>query len=253
MKNIYVSIITILILIMSNQKLSSTEPDAFSGDFCIVGKAGFNITATIEIVSVPFEGITEPKDSFNIPVNRVLEIQNGIYWKFFRPGQSTIQNNMAYMTKTMDTDGNIFDIGHCSGIEFPLPNENLSWGFAKYKITISVAETNEKYQFYINSLDSKYGRTYTGGYSRDLYVRYLSESPLNRRILFSKKHNDSVEIAIDTIATWDSLANGKPSKEYKLWKVILGQDNPMEKNFYARTTPFPISPRAMVDNSIREL
>ncbi|MFA5011455.1 MAG: T9SS type A sorting domain-containing protein [Ignavibacteria bacterium] len=157
------------------------------------------------------------------------------------------------MTKTMDTDGNIFDIGHCSGIEFPLPNENLSWGFAKYKITISVAETNEKYQFYINSLDSKYGRTYTGGYSRDLYVRYLSESPLNRRILFSKKHNDSVEIAIDTIATWDSLANGKPSKEYKLWKVILGQDNPMEKNFYARTTPFPISPRAMIDNSIREL
>ena len=71
---------------MSNQKLSSTEPAAFSGDFCIVGKTGFNITATIEIVSVPFEGITEPKDSFNVPVNRVLEIQNGIYWRFLDQG-----------------------------------------------------------------------------------------------------------------------------------------------------------------------
>ena len=253
MKNIYVSIITILILIMSNQKLSSTEPDALIGDFCIVGAASFNITASIEIVSVPFEGITQLQDTNLNPFNRIREIQNGIYWRFFRPGYATIQNNMAYLKRTMNTDGNIFDLGHCSGGEFPLTNDNLSWGFAKYKITISIAETNEKYQFYINSLDSKYGRNYTGGYSRDLYVEYLSDSPLNKRIVFSKKHADSVKTAIDTIATWDTLANGIPSKEYKLWKVILGQDNPMEKNFYARTTPFPISPRAMVDNSIREL
>jgi len=253
MKKIYVSIIMILILTISNQNLSSTEPDGFMGDFCIVGAAGFNITATIEIASVPFEGITQPKDSFNVPINRVLEIQNGIYWRFFMPGQSTIQNNMAYMTKTMNADGNIFDIGHCSGGEFPLPNDNLSWGFAKYKITISVAGTKEKYQFYINSLDSKYGRNFTGGYSRDLYVEYLPSMPVNRRVVFSKKHDNFPIIAIDTIATWDTLANGKPSKEYKLWKVILDQDYPMEKNFYARTTPFPISPRAIYDNHIREL
>jgi hypothetical protein len=89
------------------------------GDFGIVGALGYNITATIEIVSVPFEGITEPKDSFNVPINRVLEIQNGIYWRFFMPGQSTIQNNIARMSRTMNIEGNIFDIGHCSGGEFP--------------------------------------------------------------------------------------------------------------------------------------
>jgi hypothetical protein len=134
------------------------------------------------------------------------------------------------------------------------PNDNLSWGYAKYKITILVAETNEKYQLYINSLDSKYGRVFTGGYGRDLYISYYPNNPINKKVVFSKKHatNNNLEV-IDTIATWDTLANGKPSKEFKLWKVILGQDNPMEKNFYARTTPFPISPSVIYDNHIREL
>ncbi|MBN1634334.1 MAG: hypothetical protein JW917_09235, partial [Ignavibacteria bacterium] len=251
-KTIKLIILMLAFLFVTGNK-SIAQYDALSGDLGIVGNPNYTITAAIEIVSVPFEGITNPKSGYGEPLNRVGKVQNGIYWRFFQQSPNPLlEYDMAYLCKTEKTYGMIFDIGHCSGTEFPESSISYAWGFAKYKITIHIAETSEKYQLYLNSLDSKYGMVNAGGYGRDLYFDYKSNLPESRRLVFLIGYNQSVA-GYDTVATWDTLSNGKPSKEYKLWEVILNQGNPMEKNFFTRTTPFPVSPRVIFDNKIREL
>lgn len=86
-------------LILFSSKICNAQEKHLSGDFGIFGAGGFTITATLEIVSVPFEGITEPKDGYGEPLNRVGKVQNGIYWRYFTPPPNPmLQRNLAYLS-----------------------------------------------------------------------------------------------------------------------------------------------------------
>jgi len=244
-------ILVLLIISFKIQNLMAQEEKGFSGDFRIVGASGYDITATMEVVSAPFEGLTDPKPLYVDPVNRVGQIQNGCYWRFYETqAGSPLKTNIAYLSRTFNANGNIFDLGHCSGIEFPDVQE--AWGFAKYKITVYVAQTGEKYQLYLNSLDSKYGMIYTGGYGADLTIKYDISLLQNKRLVFYKTRY-GVTTQIDVIETTDVLPDGQPSKEFKLWEVVGGYNSPLETNFSVRSTPFPINPRLIELQHIRVL
>jgi len=165
MKKIAKIILIVFISFLNIQNLFSDEPEVLNGDFGICKKDGYNIFVKIEAVSVPFEGITSPKTNYQYPVNRVGVVQNGAYWRFFSNTNSLphAQRNIAYITGE-DLNGGgtdpFLDFGHCSGCEYPQNNIYVTWGFARYKITIvaqevSVPQNIYTFKFYLNSLDSK--------------------------------------------------------------------------------------------------
>lgn len=159
MKKTVKIILMVFFLCLLNNKIYSQDPDALSGDFGITGQLGYNTYAIIEAVSVPFEGITRPQTEY-IQFNRMFQIQNGAYWRFFTNSNSHIEGNVAYITGSAinpGTSSTFLDLGHCSGYEYPNSNMNATWGFAKYKYTFYVSATNETYSFYFDYTDSKYG------------------------------------------------------------------------------------------------
>ncbi len=254
-------ILFVLIVIFFNQNLFS-QPDVLNGDLGIFGKFGYRISATMEVVSAPFEGITAPKVNY-IPYNRVEQIQNGASWRFFNTDNTVITRQIAYVTgfkegnePTVDESA-FLDFGHCSGEEYPQYNINVTWGFAKYKIAITAQQMSSPqnictFKFYLNSLDSKFQESLNqGGYRADLKIKF---EPINEenipRIRFYKMNPG--EQTIGYIYTSDIL-NGEPTKEYKVWEVVPQTPVNPTKNFFAKTTPFPICPRMINSHKIRVL
>jgi hypothetical protein len=250
-------ILFVLIILLFNQAVFS-EPDILNGDLGICRKTGYNISAIMEASSVPFEGITYPKSEY-YSYNRVDQIQNGVYWRFYI-NYPVLKRNIAYISGIDENTGNdnaFLDFGHCSGHEYPQENINVSWGFAKYKITyiaqqVSYPHNSYTFKFYLNSLDSKYQDDISqGGYGADLYIAFEPTNEENiPRIRFYKMYPG--EQTIGYIYTTDVI-NGEPTKEYRVWEVV--PQNPVNptKNFNAKTTPFPICPRLINSQHIRVL
>ena len=138
-----------IIVLFFNQNLFS-QPDPLNGDLGICRSIGHNIYVKMETASAPFEGITSPKPGSGEPLNRVGQIQNGAYWRFYQINNApTILRNIAYITG-IDQNGlnnNAFmDFGHCAGKEYPQSNITHTWGFAKYKITITAQQVTVQVQ-----------------------------------------------------------------------------------------------------------
>ncbi|RPI14526.1 MAG: hypothetical protein EHM58_16305 [Ignavibacteriae bacterium] len=228
------------------------QSDGFVGDWRIQAKGNNSndeVLVKIEIVSFVFEGINNYNHRYRIynRFNDPGEIYNGVTHRLFDSSSNhyveyPLQEHSQLTTGTTQND---MDMCHTGGGE--LKDTPLAWGFAKYKVTIKVA--NEKYTCYFNCLDSKYGKdSYEGRniYGADFSIRYVNTRPLNHRVILLGTLYGYDEVIIDSVATWDTLSNGQPSKEFKVWEILYpnkpNPGQPWERNFKARTTPFPIHP-----------
>jgi hypothetical protein len=87
-------ILFIIIFILTLNIVISQE-SADIGDLMISVDENSNIKVTLEVVSLPFEGCTDPDAA---TFNRIDSIQNGSYFKFFRSNmRDTFQ--IAYIHK----------------------------------------------------------------------------------------------------------------------------------------------------------
>ena len=134
-KNCFIALFFLFLAGYLFSQENNVQPNAFSGDLRVTGTPGYTITATMKIASVPFEGITNPKPDF-YQYNRVNKIQNGTIWRYFESLTSKREEFIDLLTNTGNTNGNLLDIGHCSGREFPDGSITGTWGFAKYFVTI---------------------------------------------------------------------------------------------------------------------
>ena len=83
--------IAILIIMYCTQYLAGqSNPDALSGDmgFKMSANSNYKMQVTMTCASIPFEGLTNPRNQFK-PFNRVGKVQNGSIWRFFS-SQGTI-------------------------------------------------------------------------------------------------------------------------------------------------------------------
>ena len=175
----------------------------------------------METISLSFEGITQ--NPTYQQYNRYGNIQNGSYWRFFTSQSEKIEYQISFIQKSGNLSGNVLDLGHVNGAEFPHTNIEGAWAFAKYQITFTIGQ--EKYKCYFNSLDSRYGvDTSYGAYSsygRDWHFRYDNSLTANRRLVCYWYSDATGTTPYDTLSCGDTLSNGEPSKEFKVWELIL--------------------------------
>lgn len=240
----------ILFFVLSGILYSQT----LQADFGVVASGNTpydNTLVKIEAVSLVFEGINNYQHSWRIynRYNDPGEIYNGFMHRLFDSYTTFTDYPLEEHSQSMTgTNSNIIDMGHCGGRE--LPGIALAWGFAKYKVTIKVA--NEKYVCYMNCLDSRYGTEGWQNHERyiaDIKIRYDRDRPQNYRVVLEATLIGTTFTVIDSVATWDTLSNGEPSKEFKVWKMLYNRTEPWEKDFKARTTPFPINPNIIYETT----
>jgi hypothetical protein len=109
------------------------------------------------------------------------------------------------------------------------------YGFGKYLVTIeNLVHPEKSINFYWNTLDSKCGQDSVFGmnYHTDIYFGY-----------FVTQDSTYVEITgTDLPNLHETINTNQQFKEITVWKAFFGRNEPVEKNFYARSTPFPINP-----------
>jgi hypothetical protein len=68
-------------------------------------------------------------------------------------------------------------------------------------------------------------------YHHDWGLNYDTIYPLNYRVKLTEASEQNH--ILDSLSTFEI-------KEFKPWKIIYGRDEPWERKFYARTTPFGV-------------
>lgn len=249
LNRILVTCLTSIIFFLSCN-ISYGQPDVLNGDLGVFGWSDYSITYTMKVVSPPFEGLTHIKNVY-IPFNhRLGKVQNGKIWRFYINNSEKLEYDIDNIQKTT-SEYCIFDLGHSSGIEFENTGINGAWSFARYLITFNVHSTNKKYSFFFNCLDSKYGQLINGNlYGADFYFEFL---PSLDKVQISYYISGIGNVIVGSVFSYDTLSGGLPSKEFKVWEILKNSANPLERKFYVSTTPFPICPASVENNSIRNL
>lgn len=251
----------IIIMICSHYLEGQSNPDALSGDmgFKMSANSNYRMQVTMTCASIPFEGLTNLRNQFK-PFNRVGKVQNGSIWRFFSSqGIIGAERNIYKISSNILNYNEVFDLMHSSGSEYE-SSINYVYGYAKYLVEILIYYNNietERYRYFYNTLDSKFGgkdtTSNTTYYIGDLYVRYNVDLPLNRRLeIFKDVRSGPIQgnIPIDTISTADTLNDGTPTKEVKVWEQKYPPSSfPVEQNFYASTTPFGLRPEVYYENA----
>lgn len=191
-------------------------------------------------VSVSFECLNSIHNS-NYVYNRFQQIQIGSFHRRFNESSYEDKNIVYYNSFEAYRSVSCFS-------EWG-PSSRPGWGFAKYLVTL--VDTNnsaDTFRFYWNSLDSKLGTVNWQGtdYYRDFYIAYREVNNSSSDYGFVVYTDYSSQMTYhDTIRIEDQY------KEIKLWDIVYGREEPWERKFYARTTPFPVTP-FQVDDTLRE-
>ncbi|KXK06372.1 MAG: hypothetical protein UZ04_CHB001000375 [Chlorobi bacterium OLB4] len=222
---------------------SSFSIEAYSqgagGDFYLINEDN-SIIVEFEItcVSIPFEGLNNQLNGF-AQYNRVGVQQNGSSGRIFE--SNTVTNYNGILRYKFEGGYHINFLGFLATADLQPPVNGKALPLGKFKITVKVQGTDEKYSLYFNNLDSKYGTGNWQGeniYGADWYVKLRADLPAYNRLAIHYAHGG--QYVYDTVSSADTLANGEPSKEFKVWEILYDRDEPWEKNFYARTIPFPV-------------
>ncbi len=208
---------------------------SYNGDltFATVNTA---FSFTFQAVSIPFEGIT---NRTFYPSNRLDLIFNGCYHRRFEVNNTFRDWGINYRHLYLSAGAQIILLG--SMWDDLGGYTDSAWGFAKYKVTMQ-RNDGVVFWWYWNSLDTKYGKDSIYGidYRRDWVFSY--NSSLQAFILSSDN------------TYYDTLYQSESGKEYKVWELLYNRQEPWEKNFKARTTPFPINPEILyTTNNFRQL
>lgn len=265
MNNTSKIVINIIIALFCSQYLAGqTNPDGLSGDmgFKLSANSSYKMQVTMTCASIPFEGLTNPRNRFR-PFNRVGKVQNGSIWRLFS-SQGTLgaERNIYKISSNELSNNEVFDLMHSSGSEYE-SGINYVYGYAKYLVEVLIyynSVVSERYRYFYNTLDSKFGGKDTLSdstyYIGDMYIEYDNMLPVNKRLkIYKDIRSGPVQglIPIDTISTTDTLTDGTPKKELKVWEIKYPPSSfPEEQNFYASTTPFGFRPEIIENQQTTE-
>ncbi|MBW7855399.1 MAG: hypothetical protein H3C44_04015 [Ignavibacteria bacterium] len=217
--------VTLLVLFFSG--FANGQMD-YTGDLSFINNSNNEtITVTVECTSIPFEGSNQNLNTNSY--NRVDTLQNGSIYRRFTWENGKTDYNIYYHKFDITPNETGVNIAHCSAN--PTSGQRV-WGYGKYKITIF--DGTNSYIAYLNNLDSRYSAPVNGlNYANDFVFEYYG---VNQDVIF-KGNGDS--LYTDTIPVYDPA---DPIQEFKVWKIIQNSDVPLERRFYARTTPFGLRP-----------
>ncbi|HCN37498.1 MAG TPA: hypothetical protein DIS94_07300, partial [Bacteroidetes bacterium] len=243
----FISVIIIIFTLLLHRSNAQESQSSQCGNFTFFNKvSGTTFLLEIKSISIPFEGLNRSSISWS-QYNRLFLPQNGSTGRLFF--QDSVKRDWTNILMHKENLIGPTGTGHYTemqtgdvdgGLEGCIDDRVI--GFGKFIITLSRVGSNEKYSFYWNNLDSKYGMDSWQGqnvYSRDWIFEIRNDLPVNSRLVIG--HTGSGTTYLDTILTSDTLSNGEPSKLFTPWKIIYNRETPWAKEFYARTTPFPIS------------
>ena len=184
----------------------------------------------MEAVSIPFEGLNRA-DSNTSSNNRINIIQNGNIYRAYSSNTVFIDSQIV-LHQIFNTTGN-YRLASCfsESVNYDLPR----WGFAKYLITIhNRSEPSKSIKFYINTLDSKLGTdTIPGsGYHADWGIYYFGDTIPYVKFCAHCGNSDSLVRYI---------YQSDIPQEVTMWDLFYNRNTPLEKNFFARSSPFPFS------------
>jgi hypothetical protein len=229
-KRIVVLVIAIFAMLLSDK----THSQDYQGDLGIRNNTNQGIIARISLVSIPFDGITANINTGTY--NRIDTLQNGSLTRVFNSNNTYTEYPLHYFYKQLLTNGSSLQLGLVGGNP---SDANHGYGHGVYEIYIEVPSINKKYKALFNCMDSKYGAPINGvTYGRDFNFTYLGE---NDDVLFTANSN--------FVATLRPFTDGQTVQEFKVWEMCGFGNQPLEQRFYARTTPFGISPE-IIENTI---
>lgn len=200
-----------------------------------IGSGSTDVYVTMKIKSIPFEGLNKdkPYNRYNLDFNgskhRRYSYENpNIHWDY---PITLFEGNSIYA---------------CS-CWYEEPQGSPIYGFAIYEITITPTEYPDKaIMFYFNTLDSKLGTEsvnvpgYQGKpYHADLQISYTYH-PVKPFVTIKSE-------ACQWIIPQNVDFN-EQGKEIKIWNLFFELNEPLGKDFQARTTPFPINSIMLHDN-----
>lgn len=197
--------------------------------------SNIDVYVTMKIKSIPFEGLNKDK-----PYNRYNLDFNGSKHRRY----SYENPNIHWDYPITLFEGNTIYACSCWYEE---PQGSPIYGFAIYEITITPSEyPNKAIMFYFNTLDSKLGAEsvnvpgYQGKpYHSDIDIGY----DYNAGSPFVKIYSSSSSWIIPQYVHYY-----EQGKEIKIWNLFFELNEPLGKDFQARTTPFPINPLLLHDN-----
>ncbi|KXK03755.1 MAG: hypothetical protein UZ04_CHB001001397 [Chlorobi bacterium OLB4] len=192
-----------------------------------------NCFIRLKTVSVPFEGYNRA-DKNLAQFNRVGVALNGdLHRRFYTQNLFTERSHIFFEYTGAGGTRLVSSFSETG------PTNYYGWTYAKYLFEIvDLSFPSDTFKFYWNALDSKIGsRNWQNEvYFRDWEFKYRVLPSNERAILIFGKGGEPVEgVYYDTVFLSDQY------KEIKLWKLLYDREQPWERNFYARTTPFPIS------------
>lgn len=226
-------VLVCLTLCFANISISQDYP----GDFGIRNYTTTPITVKVFARSIPFDGLT--LESSHNQYNRFDTLQNGSYCRRFLSNTNFDLFQLFYYYKALDgtANNNAFQLGLVGG------NADNSFGHGIYEINIDVPSAQKKYKAYFNCLDNNYGSTINGlVYGNDFIFEY-------------KGGQEDVLVTASPSgysSTLRPFTEGQIITEYKVWEICPPYTQYQRgERFYARTTPFGVSPEVIYGSYAR--
>jgi hypothetical protein len=192
---------------------------------------------SIRLLTIPFEGLnrytTNPDGN-----NRVCQIFAGSVHRRYLNQNSFVEKPIIYLTS------NNTSVFLASCFAEVVSNKDV-YGFGKYLIEFeNYNNPSKNINFIFNTLDSKAGMdNLINGrpYHSDWSISYIETS--NSAFVIIDNGDTSSYRYIDTVFL------GQSNREINYWYAYWRSSVPLAKNFYARTTPFPMNPYLIDENN----
>ncbi len=191
----------------------------------------------IRLLTVPFEGLNRQSTNLNDSNRRFLIFNGPIHRRFV--GYEIYNNSILFQS----TDNSDLRLASCFS-EVVSTGKGV-YGFGKYLIEFeNFNNPSRNISFVFNTLDSKAGRddVLNGrGYHSDWSMVYYET--VNSAYVVIDNGDTSNYRYIDTVFL------GQTNREINYWYAYWMANAPLEKNFYAKTTPFPMNPYLVNDTN----
>jgi hypothetical protein len=194
------------------------------GDLIITNNSQSTINVKVEVgESLCFEGMNKQE-----ALNRFGQPQNGV--KFRRYFSNGFYEASAYDNGFSGVNlppGQLITYIQNSAQTNPL--NDFSYGYSKYKITISIG-TLITHVFYLNTKDSKYLHDLFPNYRRDLFFTFNG-------------YNSQLVLNAGTKIFYINVFDPNPNfviPELTIWEIC--EIEKIESKFYVRSTPFGMRP-----------
>lgn len=176
-----------------------------------------------ESYSIPFEGLN--RYGTQAGTNRIEIIQNGSFHRRFDSSGNFLNRNIVRYSYSDTSINNFYASTYAELVQSDM------YGFAKYLLEFK--NGSKSISFFFNTLDSKAGTdSLINGivYHDDIKINYIDNGA-----------SAIVVIGCLYYGFTDTIYQNQQYKEVKLWKLFFNRETPIEKKFFARSTPFPVN------------